>query len=375
MPSTLSQYGRTLLSLATPFTLMFSGPLLAQGPTRITSDVVCPDCSLALEHVVTLGTRDGPGYLVGDPVTVTRDSRGFYYVLQFMERSAILVYDDAGAFVQRIGRRGQGPGEYQRIEFIRLARGDTLHVYDAGTSRHSVLDPSWEYVTGKLLQLPKLHSVVELENGEEVFNGVTYAPDRIGFVLHTLDEEGRPRSSFGNPDSLAFQRGDLPYLSWRRMTPGGGNRVWAAPPSRYVLELWDSNGEKYAELVRDADWFEPWVDRAPPTPDEPFPPFLGAIHLGPAGNLWVATHVPAEDWAAKLGPPVETAMGQRYRPTPGAFDTVIEVVDTEEGRVFLSQRISPNVSGFIDEYYVYAYRWDEEGVPYIDVWSVRVGTP
>jgi hypothetical protein len=253
-----------------------------------------------------------------------------------------------------------------------VGRGDTLHVYDPGTQRHSLLDPSWEYVTGRPLHHP-ITGVVALENGQEVYNGVVYSfsPERFGLFLHTFDEDGQALRSFGDPDSLAIGSG-RPYLSLRKLTPGGGNRVWAAPRTRYVLELWDADGAKHAELVREADWFEPWVERAPPSPDSPSPPFLRAIHVGPAGRLWVAIGVPAEDWAERLGPPVETRRGPRYRPDSGAYDTIIEIIDTEEGRLFLSERIAPAVGGFIDERHLYAYREDENGVPYIDVWRIEL---
>jgi hypothetical protein len=139
-----------------------------------------------------------------------------------------------------------------------------------------------------------------------------------------------------------------------------------------VLELWDTDGNKHAELVREADWFEPWIERELASPDSPSPPFLRAIRGGSAGRLWVAIAVPAEDWAERLGPPIETARGPRYRPSSGAYNTIIEVIDAEEGRLLLSERIAPNVGGFIDEGHLYAYREDEEGVPYIDVWRIEL---
>jgi lauroyl/myristoyl acyltransferase len=36
------------------------------------------------------------------------------------------------------------------------------------------------------------------------------------------------------------------------------------------------------------------------------------------------------------------------------------------------ERIAPTVRGFIDEDHLFAYREEEEGVPYIDVWRIEL---
>jgi hypothetical protein len=327
---------------------------------------------LTLEPLVTLGTRDGPGALVSSPITVSRDSRGRYYVLQFRETSSILVFALGGEFLQAIGRRGQGPGEFEHILYFDVGSGDSLRVYDGGTRRRTVLSPTWEYVSSSRMDVDAFNAI-ELPTGETVINGVVNSPDRIGLPLHTVDEQGHLQRSFGSFDDVAIYRGDLQYLMWRRMAPAGVNGVWAAPPNRYVIELWDTNGERQRELLRDADWFKPYTERVPPTPDRPPPPALSSLHLDATGKLWVAIAVPALDWADRLGPAVETPYGKQYRASnPEAWDTVIEVIDPAGGRVVASQRVSPLVSGFIDDEHVYAYREDDEGVPFIDVWQLRL---
>jgi len=43
-----------------------------------------------------------------------------------------------GAFVRSVGRRGSGPGEFRRLEWVQR-RGDALYVYDGELRRLSVL--------------------------------------------------------------------------------------------------------------------------------------------------------------------------------------------------------------------------------------------
>jgi hypothetical protein len=219
--------------------------------------------------------------------------------------------------------------------------------------------------------------VVVTESGEEVANAVVSAPDRIGLPLHVLDENGDPKTSLGSFDDVALFRLDRSFLNTRRMTPGVANRVWAAPTNRYVIQEWDTDGERHTELVRDADWFPTWFERGfPATPDRKSPPYLRSIYRDGDECLWVAIFVPALDWAERLGPPVETPRGLRYDSSnPHLYDTIVECINTETHRLEFSQRVSPKIYGFLDQYHVYAYRWDEEGVPFIDVWRLRLQRP
>lgn len=53
--------------------------------------------------------------------------------------SALLIVDGEGRFIRRIGREGDGPGEYRRISAVGRV-GDTVHVVDASLRRITLLD-------------------------------------------------------------------------------------------------------------------------------------------------------------------------------------------------------------------------------------------
>ena len=53
----------------------------------------------------------------------------------------VLLYDAAGRLVRALGRRGDGPGEFRRLEMLSVLPGDTLTTFDPRQRRLSVWHP------------------------------------------------------------------------------------------------------------------------------------------------------------------------------------------------------------------------------------------
>jgi len=57
----------------------------------------------------------------------------------------IRFFDGAGRYLSATGQKGEGPGEFQDLFFLRKIRGDSLMVYDWSPRRVSVLSPQGEF--------------------------------------------------------------------------------------------------------------------------------------------------------------------------------------------------------------------------------------
>ena len=82
------------------------------------------------EPLVEIGTVSGaPEYQFADVVAAVRLSNGDIVVA---DRGAaeLRSYDAAGNFQWRAGRFGEGPGEFQSLEFLGTTAGDTLVTFD-----------------------------------------------------------------------------------------------------------------------------------------------------------------------------------------------------------------------------------------------------
>jgi hypothetical protein len=104
-------------------------PLTSQRVVRVPSTVTCDACRIVLEPIARLGSADEPLSLISI-ARVVSDSRGHYYVAPTFEAGLIAHYRRDGRFLGTIGRAGQGPGEFQRINGLVMAAGDTLHVFE-----------------------------------------------------------------------------------------------------------------------------------------------------------------------------------------------------------------------------------------------------
>ncbi|MFQ5680090.1 MAG: hypothetical protein ACE5HP_11605 [Gemmatimonadota bacterium] len=79
-----------------------------------------------------------------DRVTdATRLRDGTVAVADYTSRE-VRLFSASGEFLRRVGREGEGPGDFQRLRSVDRYRGDSVVVYDHSLSRVTVLSPEWE---------------------------------------------------------------------------------------------------------------------------------------------------------------------------------------------------------------------------------------
>lgn len=98
----------------------------------------------ALVPEVSIGETDGPEeYLFGSVRAITVDDDQNVYILDG-QASHVRVYDSAGTYVATLGRRGEGPGEFQVPIGIAISRGRVL-VRDPANARVQLFHlETWE---------------------------------------------------------------------------------------------------------------------------------------------------------------------------------------------------------------------------------------
>lgn len=138
-------------------------PVDAQTRVVVPSAPSCSQCSIVLTPILKIGDADGEG-VIGRPETVTRDGQGRYYAAFEEMHGTISVFDAGGRYLQTIGRRGGGPGEYQFISMIHAKRGDTLLVFDSRNRRLTFALPTGQAVRSVRSTINPL-SLAELESG------------------------------------------------------------------------------------------------------------------------------------------------------------------------------------------------------------------
>lgn len=317
---------------------------------------------------VVLGEQEGEGF-VGDVSAIERDSRGRYLVYHRHSRGSLFVFDSAGTFLRTVGGMGEGPGEFRAVSLIQASPGDTLLVFDPRLRRLTILSPTFELVSVR--PIPDVvfptNGTGFLPDGSYVVSHHIRTSDRVGLPLQQVDPDGALRRSFGSVHRE--YRHDAAVTMLRRVAAAPDGRIWSARVSAYVLEAWDREGNRVDVLERTVEWFEPWERDNPFGPDHELQPRVVDISVDSAGRIWTLVHIPDPEWRDGL---VRIEHGWDIADVNAVFDTVLEVIEPETGRVLWSDRFGRALYGFIDGGFVYGYREDEMGTPFIDVWRVIV---
>lgn len=298
----------------------------------------------------------------------------------------LVAVDSTGRVRFRFGREGEGPGEFQGLDALQVARGDTLLVLDRGLSRASFISPTGEFY--RALAMPRfngapLRQVFPLRDGRFIGSinsrgRVPRGPDApTGFVrdhaTHLLiSAEGVVE------DTIVVLPGDQQYYVPSGRTPDFMvsrnpmlrlSAVYAVSP---VGELYAGLGDDFSigvfgvdgslrRVIRDStvnlalsreefdDHVDAYIARAkgrgdpgpPPgwTYDMPIPqrrPPFSAFLFDDEGNLWVSPYAEFNDWAKAwkvfdLGGRLLGSVGmpERFRPLAVAEQKVLGVRTTE----------------------------------------------
>jgi hypothetical protein len=111
-----------------------------------------------------MGEADGLGTIdhVGSPVK--RDRRGNYFVLTPADWK-INVFSPEGRHTGVLGRKGAGPGEFERAVAVAIGLEDSVFVFDQGNRRLTVFSPSHALVRSHRLDFGPTHQFVPLPDG------------------------------------------------------------------------------------------------------------------------------------------------------------------------------------------------------------------
>ncbi len=296
------------------------------------------------EPLVEIGTVDGPlEYQFGEVVAATRLSNGDIVVAD-RAASELRSYDATGDFKWRAGRFGQGPGEFESLDFLGTIAGDSLVTYDETLMRVQLFDaegqvarsfdvrpqrfdadgggvPSPEDLSApdKAVGIAGRYLIVRfLELGDQRTSGVVrWIDDRLvaialrdGSVNDLIVVGGeeaayrggrRDRYAFGNHPEFGASADRVAVIdteAWlvRVLSPADGAIQGIVRRDVEPREATDAVFEEYLAGILEAlsglppeelDRVEQmWRDH----PRAPVLPVLRSIHVDATGNLWVAPY-------------------------------------------------------------------------------------
>jgi hypothetical protein len=387
----LVEHARLLLTVIASISL--ASPLEAQRSDTLVRNVRIPTGTVAgtLVPELTIGGPDATAdeYLFEsiNSLLVARDGRIWVLDGRFPGgKPSVRRYDPAGKFLSNVGRRGDGPGEWQFPSNLEQLRDGRFILRDAQVGKpltfyksNGDFDTTWAYKTSTIFQMRVDTSDaiwLQIAAGMSLRSTSPSAMIRVatnGKIIDTVRQPARlpvnPAASFSANNGRVTSMFTVPYqprgvIAWSphgylargtgsryaidlllpRTLPNGRTRPWR--DGDRVVSIRSNSAEVPVTDAERADQIaylnalveEFGATRPARTPDVPkVKPALRSISFDLDGRIWARISQPSERYEPE---PLETPKGRTPRPVikwrePSVFDVF------EPGGVYLGRIATP----------------------------------
>jgi hypothetical protein len=320
--------------------------------------------TMVLVPEVVVGELDGDErYLFGNVRGLDVDPSGRVWVVDG-QAAELRLYSPEGRYLQTIGRRGEGPGEFLEPDILRIRDDGSLLVRDQRNARFSILGPGGEHLGGWPIQGGFSTSTpFHLMDGGEVLNptlrnlGADITEWRMGLVRYQPNGQVRdtldlPTRGYKPPTLIArSEQGasstSIPFTPQEIWTVARDGSFIFGLSSEYRVERHAPDGPVLA-VEREAplppvlphearnereritrnfrDRFPDWRWQGPDVPD--VKPAFRNLLPGRDGTIWVLRHTRARE---EDDPDWDPDRPDQGLPTRWVEPMVFDVFD-EEGR-------------------------------------------
>ena len=143
----------------------------------------------SFQPLYSIGSTDDSGVILGNVSAITIDQRGHVYVAD-QGAVKILEFNADGEFVQEIGEKGRGPGEFQSITDL-IVQKDKIYVWDAYARKIEVFSLDGSYVNQ--IEMPDANSGRMAEGPTDETITLLYSGDSdlfsSGYIAHVYNSQ------------------------------------------------------------------------------------------------------------------------------------------------------------------------------------------
>jgi len=219
-----------------------------------------PQGALELQEDLSIGAAEGAEeYMFIQLRGLAVDDEGSIYALD-QRKPRVDVFSSSGVHLRSIGRRGQGPGEFQVPFFVSLAPHEELLVGEM--SRLSYFDRSGAFLRSQENSVKPFAFVKFLANGDAVGTRMVIdeKDSRYEVVLCGPELESRSVMAYSRmPDPGPKFNLFASVVRWD--IPGGTEVVCGAADEGYRLDVFDGAGRPVRRIFKDYDPVPPSGDQ------------------------------------------------------------------------------------------------------------------
>lgn len=236
-------------------------------------------------------------YMFASPLSTARDNEGNIYILDTKDY-CIKKFSPDGKFINKFGRKGQGPVEFQYPHFIDIDNKNNLYVYEYSTIQ--IISKDGSFIKKTVLPDVRASFYKTMMNG----NSAALVMDPGGentkenLLFGIFDIEGTVLHKFGEPFLL-----EAVMESWRanfcRFTVDKKNNIYIAFSNqnrieRYTQEgklIWKADRPINLELKYETTMVKREIQgRIYEMPEHKFTPVSRGLGFDHKGRLWIMTN-------------------------------------------------------------------------------------
>ena len=206
----------------------------------------------SLEEELSIGEADGrKDYMFSMIVSIDVDNEGNIYVLDIKE-THIKVFNPDGRLMRIIGRKGQGPGEFQRPFTIQITAQNEVVIWDVMVRRLLFFSSDGEYK--KSISIKNLFSQPIINSEGDIVSLVNVdVAENPKYELRKYDLELNPLTFYYSfPKYNSVRDGHNSFRSVLQWAVTNNNEVVCGHPDKgYELKIFNPEGKITKNIIKD----------------------------------------------------------------------------------------------------------------------------
>jgi len=227
---------------------------------------------IVFEEDLTIGVVEGDeNYMFGMRVYFNVDDEGNIYVTDW-DRKRIQKYNPQGKYIQTIGRKGQGPGEFQNVWVPRFDKDSNIYVTDIAGHRISFFDKKGIFL--KQIKIPSVSSSlymnsrgyfvttkslhIEEKDGNKFTSIFGLYDEKFNIISEIHRETWEPKAPTGRDTKsmaqfLANIMSDMAFKPTYRYMLTKDDFLYFGYPEKYEICIFSSEGKLIKKIQREYD--------------------------------------------------------------------------------------------------------------------------
>lgn len=142
-----------------------------------------------LEEELSVGMKEeDEKYILINPQDVKVTDDGTIYILDW-EDNCIKVYDNQGKYLRKIGREGQGPGEFLTPCYFAVSSDERIYLMDCRNSKTIIMDTDGAFISEFRLIVGN-YSGMETDNNNYVYFSKEVSEGTRMMSIHRYNSKG-----------------------------------------------------------------------------------------------------------------------------------------------------------------------------------------